>query len=111
VDRAGALRTISQGGATVSVQYRCEDLEVMVVRVDPGTALVESTLWESPSWHLVVEGQATFQQGDKSWDVLPDQSLQVEAGRPYTIANNCGERLKLLTVMVGRLRTEPGNAA
>ncbi len=109
-ERGFALRSVAHHDAKLSV-YRHGDVEVTVVEIGPGGALAEASLWESPSWHLVVEGQATFQQGERSWDVLPDESLRMEAGRPYAILNPSAQRLKLLSVTLGSVRTEPGTAA
>jgi mannose-6-phosphate isomerase-like protein (cupin superfamily) len=109
-ERGFALRSVARHDAKLRL-YRHGDVEVTVVEIGPGSLLAEASLWESPSWHLVVEGHATFQQGDQSWDILPDESLRLEAGRPYTILNPSAQKLKLLSVTLGSVRTEPGNVA
>lgn len=95
-----ALRSIQHPDAKVSVLYRYGDVEVMVVEIGPRGSLMESTLWGGSSWHLVVEGQAVFQQGDRTWEVLPEESLDLPAALPYTITNPSRERLRLLSLVV-----------
>jgi hypothetical protein len=95
-----ALRSISQAGAKVSVHYRHDDLEVMVVEIGARGVLTEPSLWGKSSWHLVVDGQATFERGESRWDVLPNETIRLEGYQPYTILNPCPERLKLLSVVV-----------
>jgi mannose-6-phosphate isomerase-like protein (cupin superfamily) len=109
-ERGSALRSVAHHDAKLRL-YRHGDVEVTVVEIGPGSALAEASLWESPTWHLVVEGHATFQQGERSWDILPDESLQLDAGCPFTIFNPSAQRLKLLSVTLGSVRTEPGSPA
>lgn len=94
-----ALRSIQHPDAKVSVHYRYGDVEVMVVEIGARGSVMDSTLWGGASWHLVVEGQAVFQQDDKTWELLPEDSLSLPAAVPYTIVNPSRERLKLLTVI------------
>lgn len=94
-----ALTSIHHGDAELSVHYRCGVVEVIVVRISARASVVDSTLWGGSSWHFVVEGQVVFQQGDTTWEVLPEESLSLPAGVPYTIVNSSRERVKLLTVI------------
>lgn len=109
-ERGFALMSVTRVDARFSV-YRHGDVEVMVAEIGPGSALAEDMAWESSSWHLVIEGQATFQQGEQTWDVLPGESLRLEGGQPYSILNQSAQRLKLVSVALGSVRSEPGNAA
>lgn len=100
MERTAALRSVSQSGAKVSVHYRHDDLEVMVVEIGARGALSDASLWGASSWHLVLEGQATFERGECRWEVLPDETLRLDGYAPYTILNPCPERMKLLSVVV-----------
>lgn len=95
-----ALRSIQHPDAKVSVLYRYGDVELMVVEIGARGSVMDSTLWGGTSWHLVVEGQAVFQQGDSTWEVLPEESLDLPAATPYTITNPARERLRLLSLVV-----------
>lgn len=97
--RGFALRSIQHPDARVSVLYQQGDLEVMAVEVEAGASLSEPSLWVGPSWHLVVEGQAIFQQKDRRWELLPEESLFLKDTLPYTIKNPTPGRVKLLTLL------------
>lgn len=94
-----ALRSIQHPNTRVSVLYRQGDLEVISVEVGAGASLAESSLWGGDSWHLVVEGQAIFQQRDRRWELLPEESLCLKDSAPYTITNPAPERLRLLVLL------------
>jgi len=93
------LKSIEYPGGKVTVHYRSGDMEVMVVEIAGGGSLVDSTLWGRSSWHLVLEGQALVHVGAKCWELLPEETLSVEAARPYTIVNASHDRLRLLSVV------------
>jgi len=95
------LKSIEHPGGRVSLHLRHGNLEVMVVEVEGGRSLVESTLWGRSSWHLVLEGQATFHLGDRRWELLPEESLDLDGSAPYTIVNPSPERVKLLSIVAG----------
>lgn len=97
--RGAALRSIHHPEARVSVLYQEGDLEVMAVEVESGASLVEPSLWVGQSWHLVIEGQAIFQQRDQRWELLPQESLLLRATAPYTIGNPTPERLRVFTLL------------
>lgn len=98
---AGVLRSIQHPGGRVSVRYRSGDLEVTVVEVAGHNSLVDSTLWGRSSWHLVLDGQALFQVGTARWELLPDESLSLDAETPFTIVNPSPGRLRVLSVVTG----------
>ena len=93
------LKSIEHPGGRVSLHFRRGGLEVMVVEVEGGKSLVESTLWGRSSWHLVLEGQAVFHLGDRRWELLPEESLSVDGSTPYTIVNPSPERVRLLSIV------------
>ena len=93
------LKSIEYPEGKVSVHYRNGDMEVMVVEIAGGGSLPDSTLWGRSAWHLVIEGQALVRVGGKCWELLPEESLNVEAATPYTILNPSHDRLKLLSVV------------
>lgn len=93
------LRSIERPGARVSVRHRLGSVEVMVIEIGPHGSLVEPTLWDGASWHLVMKGQALFQQEGQQWEVLPDDSLSLPRSAPYSIANPSQERLKVLAIV------------
>lgn len=98
--RGAALRSIHHPDARVSVIYQEGDLEVMALEVEAGASLLEPALWVGRSWHLVVEGQAIFEQRGRRWELLPQESLLLGAAAPYTIRNLTPGRLKLLTLLL-----------
>lgn len=106
--RGFALRSIQRPDARVSVLYQHGDLEVVAVELGAGASLAEPSLWGGPSWHLVVEGQATFRQRARSWELLPDESLHLKDSTPYTIVNRAPGRLKLFTLLFKNHRTGGG---
>ena len=71
----------------------------MEVEIGGEGSLSEPTLWGSSSWHLVVEGQAVFHQGERDWEILPEQSLRLSDSLPYTIVNPGPDPLRLLSVV------------
>lgn len=100
--RGFALRSVQRPDARVSVLYQHGDLEVMAVEVEARASLTEPSLWVGSSWHLVVEGQAIFQQKNRRWELLPEESLCLKAPAPYTIVNSAPGRLRLLTLVFNR---------
>jgi hypothetical protein len=97
--RGSTLRSVQHRGARVSLLYQVGDLEVMLVEVGAGASLVEPSLWGGSSWHLVVEGQAIFQQSDRKWELLPEESLCLRDSAPFTIVNAAPGRMKLLSLL------------
>ena len=97
---AVALRTVEHRGAKVSVHYRHGDLEVMTIEIGPHSALDASTIAGRSSWHLVIEGEAVFQQGDRNVEILPGQSKFFAEPAPYRIVNASRDRLRLITVVL-----------
>ena len=95
-----ALRSIEHHGAKVSVQYRRDDLEVMTVEIDAHGALDEPMLRGRGSWHLVVEGEALFQQDGKGWELLPGQSMTLDGSSSLRIVNPSPERLRIISVVL-----------
>jgi hypothetical protein len=97
---AEMLRSIEHPGGKVSVQYRCGDLEVMLVEVAGGAMVSDSSLCGRSAWHLVLDGQAVVTVGDSRWELLPEESLRLnEPAGPCTIANPSHDRLRLLSVV------------
>lgn len=98
-ERGVTLRSIQHQDARLSVLHRHKDIEVMMVEIGARGSLQDPTLWGGPSWHLVVEGEAVFQQGGVGWELLPGQSLHLRETAPFTIANPSRERLRLLSLV------------
>jgi mannose-6-phosphate isomerase-like protein (cupin superfamily) len=98
-ERRLSLMSIERPGARVSVHYRHGDIDVMVVEIGGQGSISESTLWGTSSWHMVVEGRGVFQQGERAWELVQDESLRLDDGKPYTIVNPSHHRLKLLSVV------------
>jgi|SRR3990170_2497664 len=105
---AGVLRSIQHPGGKVSVRYRTGDLEVMLVEVAGQNSLVDPALWGGSSWHLVLDGQALFHVGTARWELLPDESLSLDADTPFTIMNPSPARLRVLSVVTGGDTAENG---
>jgi mannose-6-phosphate isomerase-like protein (cupin superfamily) len=97
---AVALTSIEHRGAKVSVHYRHGDLEVMTVDIAANGKLDAATLRGRASWHLVIEGEAIFEQAEHRWEVLPEQSMTFDGPTAYTIQNPSRARLRLLTVVL-----------
>ena len=95
-----ALRTVEHRGAKVSVHYRHGDLEVMTIEIGPNSALDASTIAGRASWHLVIEGEALFQQGDRNFEILQGQTAFFDAPAPYRILNASRDRLRLISVVL-----------
>lgn len=99
VHRGNALCSIKCPEASVSVLCRFGGLEVIEVEVQPGASLSEPMLWNGLSWHLVIEGEAGFEQAGQKWELLPRQSLYLDAGVPYAVSNPSPGKLKVLTLV------------
>lgn len=97
---AVALRTVEHRGAKVSVHYRHNDLEVMTIEIGPSSTLDASTIAGRASWHLVIEGEALFQQGDRNFEILQGQTAFFNESTPYRIVNASPERLRLISVVL-----------
>lgn len=106
--RGFSLKSVQRPDARVSLLYQRGDVEVMVVEVGAEATLAEPSLWGGPSWHLVVEGQAIFQQGDRRWELLPEESLSLRASAPYTIVNPAPGRAKLVSLVFNRADRRKG---
>jgi quercetin dioxygenase-like cupin family protein len=85
----------------MSALLQREGLEVMAAELEPGAVLAEGYLWGRDSWHIVVAGQALFQQGDESWELLKGESLCLSEV-PYTVVNPTPERTRLLSLLFTR---------
>lgn len=97
--REFALCSIKCPEASVSVLCRFGGLEAIQLEVKPGATLTEPMLWCGFSWHLVMEGEAIFQQGSERWELLPRQSLYLDEAIPYSVSNSSPGRLKVLTLV------------
>jgi len=93
-----AFRSIRHPGATVAVFCGREGVEVATVEIDPGATVREPYLWSARSWHLLLEGQASFEQGTERCDLLRGESLFL-SDAPYSLSNPAPERARLLTVL------------
>jgi mannose-6-phosphate isomerase-like protein (cupin superfamily) len=100
-ERGLALMSIEHHDAKVSVHYRHQDVDVMVIEIGGRGRLNESTLTGVSSWHLVLEGEAHFQVNGHDWDVLPDHAIRIDDPSSYVIVNPLPRRLRLLSVVVG----------
>ncbi len=98
--RGNVLRSIQRLGARMSVLCEREGLQVLITEIEPGAALAELSSWDW-SWHLVIAGQAVFQQADENWELLNGQSLYV-GDLPYTVVNPSPERTRILSILFKR---------
>jgi mannose-6-phosphate isomerase-like protein (cupin superfamily) len=92
------LRSIEAAATKTSVVYEQDGLEIMMVELG-ATAATEPTDGSRSSWHLILEGQAVLQQGDRVWEMLPSESLALRGGASYLLRNPAPERAKLLSVL------------
>lgn len=100
------LRSVEHPGGKVTLQYRCGDLEVLLVEVVGRASLADSSLSGRSAWHFVIEGQALLDVGQGRWELLPEESVRLEGpAEPCTISNPCRDRLRLISVVAA------GNAA
>lgn len=104
------VHSIELAGAKVTLLFRHDDLDVLVSDIAVASSLSDASFAGGFSWHLVVEGRALFEQGDRGWEVLPAHSLMLEGAQPYRVVNPGGERLRLLSVVVGAAAGEPAAA-
>lgn len=95
------IRSIELPGAKVSLLFRHGDLDVVLSEIEACGSLADSSLAGGFSWHLVVEGQALFEQGDFGWEVLPAHSLRLDGTPSYRILNPGERHLRLLSIVVG----------
>ncbi len=89
----------------MSVLCEHEGLQVLITEIEPGAALAEVSLWHSWSWHLVVAGQAIFEQRDENWELLNGQSLYL-SDLPYTVVNPSPERTRIVSLLFKRKTPE-----
>jgi hypothetical protein len=85
----------------MSLFFRYGDVDVLVSDIDAQASLSDASLGSGFSWHLVVEGRALFEQGDRGWEVLPAHSLRLPGALAYRIVNTGKEPLRLLSIVVG----------
>jgi hypothetical protein len=85
----------------MSILCEREGLQVLITEIEPGAALAEGSLWHCWSWHLVVAGQAIFEQSDDNWELLNGQSLYL-SDLPYTVVNPSPERTRILSLLFKR---------
>ncbi|HYB89869.1 MAG TPA: hypothetical protein VEC38_02365 [Candidatus Binataceae bacterium] len=93
-----AFRSIRHRGATVAVFCGREGVEVATVEIEPGATVREPYLWSARSWHLLLEGQASVEQGAERCDLLRGESLFLDDA-PYSLSNPAPQRARLLTVL------------
>lgn len=98
--RGNILRSVQHLGARMSVLCEREGLQVVMTEIEPGAALSEVSMWDW-SWHLVITGQAIFQQSEENWELLNGQSLYA-TDLPYTVVNPSPERTKILSLLFKR---------
>lgn len=77
---------------------------MIMSEIEPGAALTEVSHWDW-SWHLVIAGQAIFQQSDENWELLNGQSIY-GGHHAYTVVNPSPERTKILSLLFKRQEME-----
>ncbi|MBI4409294.1 MAG: hypothetical protein HY561_06270 [Gemmatimonadetes bacterium] len=97
--RGFALRSVEDAAAKLSVVHEQDGFQILVVELTPAASLAAPWLWAGSSWHLVMEGQAVFQQGARTWELLPAESLSLRNGASYVLRNPAPGRTKLLSVL------------
>jgi len=98
LNRGLAFRSIRHPGSTVAVFCGREGVEVATVEIEPGATVRDPYLWSARSWHLLLEGQASVEQGGEECDLLRGESLFL-SDEPYTLSNPAPTRARLLTVL------------
>jgi mannose-6-phosphate isomerase-like protein (cupin superfamily) len=93
------VRSVVRPGVRVNVHWCPGGVEVLLIELGGGKSLSEPSLHAMPSWHLVLEGQARFQIGERSWELLPEESLSLDRPGPLTIINPARDRLRVLCVL------------
>ncbi len=96
-----ALRSVDSAATRVRVLYEREGVQVVLVELAPGAALREPSLWGTPTWHLVLGGEAVVRQGRQRWELLPQESLSLPTCEPYLLSNRAPEPARLMTLRLG----------
>jgi mannose-6-phosphate isomerase-like protein (cupin superfamily) len=93
------VRSVEQPGVRMLVHWCLGGLEVTLVEIAAGKSVSDASLYGRPSWHLVLDGQASFRVGDRSWDLLPEESFSLDHPGAFAITNPAPDRLRLLSIV------------
>lgn len=96
-----ALTSVDHAAARVRVLYERQGVQVVLVELAPGAALREPSLWGTPTWHLVLAGEAVVRQGRQRWELLPQESLSLPTCEPYLLSNRAPEAARVMTLRLG----------
>ncbi len=100
--RGLVLQSVQGPDSEVRVLYQDADLQVVAAEIQAGGTLIEPSLWGTPSWHVVTEGQAIYEQQDQQMELLREESIYVDAF-PYRITNPAPETVKLFAILLKRI--------
>ena len=97
--REESLRSRQYRGVFVSVLYERDSLEVLRIVMEPGSALIDREIGSFPGIHFVIEGSPVFVAANQSGDLIPGDSIALQAGESYRISNPASSRATLLTIL------------
>lgn len=97
--REESLRSRQYRGVIVSVLYERDSLEVLRIVMEPGSALIDREIGSFPTIHFVIEGSPVFVVANQSGDLIPGDSIALQAGESYRISNSASSRSTLLTML------------
>ncbi len=95
------IQSVELPGLKMNLLFRHGDIDVLLSDIDAHASLPDGLHGGESSSHLVVEGQALFEQGDKGWEVLRAHSLRLPGSLAYRMVNTGTGPLRLLTIIVG----------
>ncbi len=97
--REESRRSRQYRGVFVSVLYERDSLEVLSTVMEPGSALNDREIGSSPAIHFVIDGSPVFVVANQSGDLIPGDSISLQAGESYRISNPASLRATILTIL------------
>lgn len=93
------MRSLQHRGVLVRVIHEDDALQILRTDIEPGSALDNIDLGDSPAYHLVLDGNPVFRVSNRLDDLMPGDSIVFSDERPYTVTNNAPSRSVILTVL------------
>src|SRR5574340_1801787 len=97
--REDSLSSHMHRGVCVRVLYERAGFEVVRTEMEPGTVLDEGDIIERAGVHFVLDGGPVFHVARQAADLMPGDSIALQAGEPCTVSNPTSATSSILSFL------------
>ena len=93
------IRSLQHRGVLIRVIHESDALQIVRTDIDPGSAVDNLELGDSPAYHLILDGNPAFLASNRLEHLMPGDSIVFTDERLYTVSNDAPSRSVILTVL------------